>query len=455
VREPRRASTDPLAIVADDAELAVECARVASEIALPVAPSLARDPIAEASAILARGASCGVALAKLPEPRELVTLARACFASGATCALVAFGDRADLEDRIAIAGDLGLIATSEIRPMLAVLALAHAGAEQPWSASTRALPATDRARLGVRGGAPAGGRLVRLDDGRVGWARTSGGAAVALGEPRDAGDALRALRDAAGAMPPGRAIMDDVDQREATNVLFGPPRALSDPASKAALHPYGLPLPIEELCSSPSRASAEAARIGFPVRIALASPDLRIWDHPDLAVDSVDNAARVRDVFRQIMTMASERSPDARLLGVSVSATTTASALLGVRALPLEAGWVLAEIGFADPHGVAALDRTRTILPMSPERLERTLSRLRGAPLILEGTSARRRAALEAIGDALLRLSAFVDRHREEIVSVEMRPLAILVAGGVEVREACVTVGDRFLRSLETTSTPH
>lgn len=446
---PPQETREPVAIACDDAELAVECARVAASIDLAVAPSVSRDPVAEAAEVLRRGVPCGIALARAPEPRELITLARASFATGASCAIVSFGERAEVADRSAIASDLGLVATDEIRPMLAVLALARGGAQQAWSASTRGLSSVDRARLGVRGGATHAGRLARLDDGRIGWSATAGGAIVALGEPRDAADALRALRDAAGATPPGRAIIDGADDRAVTDVLFGPPRALSDPASKAALQPYGLPLPLEELCSSPSRAAAEASRIGYPVRIALASPDLRIWDHPDLAVDGVDNAARVRDVFRQIMSMASDRRPDARLLGVSVTATTSAIALLGVRAEPLDEGWVLTEIGFADAHGLAAGDRTRTVLPAGADRLERTMARLRGADLVLAGTPARRRAVLDALGDALLRLAAFVDRHRDELVAVEIRPLAILVGGGVEIREACVTVGDRFLRSLD------
>ncbi|AKF07076.1 acetate--CoA ligase family protein [Sandaracinus amylolyticus] len=448
----RRASASPpppIAVVCDDADLAVELARLGAEIDLAIAPSVSRAPVEEAATILGEGRACGVALSRAPEPIELVTLARACFASGSSCAIVGLGERAEVEDRTAIAADLGLVAVDEVRPMVAALALMRAGATQPWSSSARGLPALDRARVQLRGGGSTGGRLARLDDGRIGWGRAAQGELVALGEPRDVREALRAMRDAAGATPPGRAVMEGVDERAATDVLFGPPRALSDPASKAALQPYGLPLPVEELCSSPSRAAAEAARIGFPVRIALASPDLRIWDHPDLAVDGVDNAARVRDVFRQIMSMASERSPDARLLGVTVTATTTPIALLGVRAMPLEGGWVLAEIGFADPHGLASGDRTRTVLPASAERLERTLARLRGSDLVLAGTPARRRTVLEAIDDAMLRLTAFVDRRRDEIVSVEIRPLAILVGGGVEVREACVTVGEAFVRRLD------
>jgi hypothetical protein len=454
VAEARRA--EPIPVLCDDAELAVECARVGASIDLPVAPAVARDAIGEAAAALRAGEICGVALARVPEPRELAVLARASFASGSTCGLAASGEEADVLDRIAIAGDLGIVAAGETRAMLAALALSRAGAVQPWAASTRALAAIDRARIGVRravtgsGAGSSAGRLARLDDGRIGWAKGPSSEVVTLGEARDAAEALRALHAASGATPPGRAVTGDVDERAARDVLFGPPRALSDPASKAALPPYGLPLPMEELCTSPSRAAAEAARIGFPVRIALASPDLRIWDHPDLAVDGVDNAARVREVFRQVVGVASERQADARLLGVTVTATTTPIALLVVRALPLEGdGWVLAEIGFADPHGLASRDRTRTVLPAAADRIERALARLRGASLVLEAPAAQRKATVDAIADALLRLSAFVDRHRAEIETVEIRPLAVLVGGGVEVREACVTVGDRFLRTLE------
>ena len=241
-----------------------------------------------------------------------------------------------------------------------------------------------------------------------------------------------------------------MDATRVTEVLFGPPRALSDPASKAALAPFGLPLPLEELCSSPSRAAAEAARIGFPVKISLASPDLRSWDHPDLSVDGIDSAARVRDVFRQIMAVATERRPDARLLGVHVTATTQAIALLGVVAEPLGEGAARAQISFADPHGIAAGDATATVLPVPPERLEQVIGRLAGSSLVLGVPAAQRKAALDAIADVLLRLTALLDTHREEIASAELRPLALLLGGSVEVREACITVADVFVRRMST-----
>ena len=47
-------------------------------------------------------------------------------------------------------------------------------------------------------------------------------------------------------------------------------------------------------------------------------------------------------------------------------------------------------------------------------------------------------------------MAAFLDDWRSEVEAVELRPLALLVGGEVEIREASVTVSDAFARSLET-----
>jgi len=437
------------AIVCDGAELVVDCAHAADGVGREIEPRFGDDPAGEAARMLAEGARAALAVARPPSPETLVALARA--ARGASSqAVVAILDDGAASSTRALAGDLGIAAVSEVRPLLSTLALLEAGATEPWAASTRGLPDVDRGRLaGVLSGAERGaGRLTREDGGLVGW---SAGTvpATPVGEPRDVAAAVAALARAHGAPAKAEPILEGVDDTAVLDVIFGPPRALSDPASKAALERIGVPAPVEELCSSPSRAAAEASRIGFPVRIALASPDLRVWDHPDLAVDGVDNAARVRDVFRQIMTLAGQRTPEARLLGVTVTATTVARALLRAELSPLPDGLVLAKLGFADPHGKASDDTTWTALPAPTSRIEQVLGRLSGRSLLLDGGAAHRRETVEAIGDLLLRLAAFVDDRREEIDRVEIAPVALLVGGGVEVREACVTVGDAFLRSLD------
>jgi hypothetical protein len=128
--------------------------------------------------------------------------------------------------------------------------------------------------------------------------------------------------------------------------------------------------------------------------------------------------------------------------------------MLRVRVTPLPADLVLVELGFADAHGLAADDLVRTVLPAPPERLERALGRLSGSSLLLAGSVAERRRTVEALDDVLLRLAAFVNDWRQQVIAVEVDPLALLVGGGVEVREACVEVGDAFARSLEASGDP-
>jgi hypothetical protein len=443
-------------IICESAELAVECLQAAEVVGLAVEPEVAGDWLDAATGKPGTNPLV-VALCDAPSLDQLVELGH--FARGekrgSLLACLGRGAQADWLRQAAL--DLGVTALSEIEPLIAALCLAEAGATVPWAASTRALNREDRSRLqGALGsGARTGGHLERAQAGMLAWAEQPGGGGRVVGRARDLALAIAALRDT-DRDTPRVELSVDVDAEAVLNVLFGPRRALSDPASKAALAPYDLPLPLEELCSSASRASAEANRIGFPVRISLTSPDLRIWDHPDLAVDMVDNAARVRDTFRQLMGQAKTRldarsaDPRARerLLGVMVTATSEAAALLGLRAWPLPRARVGMEIGFADPHGAAAADRTWTVLPSPPAAIERVLRRLQGAELLFRGTAAQRKAHLEAVGEVLLRVAAFVHDRREEVESVEVRPLALLLDGSVEVREACVSVSDAFERSL-------
>jgi len=259
----------------------------------------------------------------------------------------------------------------------------------------------------------------------VGWRATDDGAVHPLGPATALRAALaavtRANPDPWARCPP----IPGLDPAHVDDVLLGPPRKLSDPASKAALSPYGLPLPEEELCASPSRAAAEAGRLGFPVRLSLASPDLRVWDHPDLVFERVDTAARARDGFHQLIALARGRAPEARILGVTVATATQVRARLRVDARSLGEGRVLARLGFADPHGLAADDATTTVLPATADQVRRVLRRLAGASLLLDGGGD---PLVQEVTDVLVRLAAFVDDRRDEVEGGEIRPLAVLPA---------------------------
>lgn len=449
-------------ILCESADLAVQCLSAARQIGVDVEPTVESDPVTAARQALSAGQSAVLALQAIPSLDSVVELAFAASAARSKNVDVVLALPAPHPRRsvtLDVASDLGITAVSELRPLAAVLALLGLGARDAHAASPRALSSLDRARLkpALTTGTKATGQLVPLDGGRIGFCTDADAVPQVLGEAPDVAEALLALGNTERTVAQVATSLDGVDARAVLDVIFGPRRALSDPASKAALAPYDLPFPQEELCASPSRAAAEATRLGYPVRISLASPDLRIWDHPDLSVDMVDNAARVRDTFRQLMAAAQARlaadaslAPEgaARVLGVMVTATSEATLLLGLRATPLPHGRVAMEIGFADPHGRASNDGTVAVLPANERAIERALRRLSGSALILGGTPTERRARIAAISDVLLRVAAFVDDRRREVESVEARPLALLLDGSVEVRETCVSVGDWFERSL-------
>lgn len=450
-------------ILCESADLAVQCSALAQAIGLNATPTVENDPVAATTRALSTEGAVALVLLTPPELSVLVELADAARARDLPLVLALPASHPRRSLVLDVAADLGMTALDEIRPLMAALALLGCAAHDAHSASARALSPLDRQRLkpALSTSAKSSGLLVQADGLQIGWCASANAPVTSLGEARDVANALAALRDTQRAGPTMISSVDGVDPRVVLDVIFGPRRALSDPASKAALKPYDIPLPIEELCASPSRAAAEATRMGFPVRISLASPDLRVWDHPDLSVDMVDNAARVRDTFRQLMAAAEERIASAtpqiagaenRLLGVMVTATSDAVALLGVRATPLPRSRVAMEIGFADPHGRAANDITVAVLPADPRSIEHSLRRLLGSSLIFDTTAAQRKARLEAISDVLLRLAAFVHDRRDEIESVEVRPLALLLDGSAEVREACISVSDCFERSLASPS---
>jgi hypothetical protein len=444
-------------ILCESPDLAVQSITASEQLQLTIETQVEADPCKRA---LAHDVNEPIALALLTAPElgmlvELASMSRGRVQPLVLALPVPSERRARVID---VASELGMYAVTEIRPLLGLVALLEHGGTEAYAASVRGLSPTDRARLkpvlaSARTGAAAG-HLASLSDARIGWSATADASGVSLGEPWEAAEALIAIRRRERQRSEVQSTVEGVDARAVLDIIFGPKRALSDPASKQALAPYGIPLPVEELCSSPSRAAAEAVRIGYPVRISLASPELRVWDHPDLCVDMVDNAPRVRDTFRQLMAAAHSRlgnppgADDRRVLGVMVTATSEASALLGVRITALPQARVAAEIGFADPHGRASSDATITILPAEVGAIERSLQRLAASSLLLSAAPALRKARVDAIADVLLRLAAFVNDRRREVEAVEVRPLAILLDGSVEVREACIAVSDFFERSL-------
>jgi ATP-grasp domain len=432
-------------VFCETGDLVAEAGALAARIGLEISVELTSDPL-DAAARAAREHGLAAALCvQVPDPARAIDALHVCSERGrVVLSTLSVRD----SQAFGLASDLGFVCVRDVAPALAAVALLTKGGARAFRASAKKLSSADHARLErALGGSERGAGKLSSDAAGVSYQRSDQAELVALGHGLAVAQALRAL---AAAEPYGDAAVRVAPPNDAAatrDVLFGPPRLLSDPASKIALLPFDLPMPQEELCASPSRAAAEAARIGFPVRISLASPDLRVWDHPGLSVDGVDNAARVRDVYRQLLAAAHELRPEARVLGVTVTATTLARALIRVSARPAPQRSVILRAGFADPHGAITRDSICTVLPAGSRSIERALSRLAGAQLLL-GENGEREKNLALLTQLFARVASFVDLYRSEVERLELHPVALLVGGSAEIREAAIEVTDAFVREL-------
>ncbi|MCC7538685.1 MAG: acetate--CoA ligase family protein [Deltaproteobacteria bacterium] len=424
-------------IVVPDATMVDEVTAAIAALGGRAITRVAAEPV-RAAADAASTGTVGVLVADEGAARELPSLAT--HDPRRMVALVA-RPLASHED-VVVARDVGVTIVTGCGAFAAALTLLAHGVERPWLASFAGLGGHDQARLaGIEGGG-AEGRFVRQGP-HIALARRGKtmSPAIPLGDAESVLEAVLALRDAAAAERVSAADELFVENADASlEVLFGPARALSDPASKAALAPYGLPFPTEIMCSSPSAAASAASKVGFPARVALASPDLRFTEHPDLAIDGLRHASGARDAYRELLLRAELLSPEARVLGATVSRSAVVTARLAVRARVHRAGFVVADIAFADEHGRAARDATTLMLPASPAMVRRALDRLAGAPLLAR--------IEEPLRDLLVRVGAFVRDRSREVSEVWLEPVVRLADGRAEVWGARVVVGDVFARAL-------
>jgi hypothetical protein len=222
-------------IFCDCPELAVDVARDAERIGLSAEPEVGDRPWEMALEALNRGDRAALAV-EGPLPADIaVQLAEAMRARKQKIPVAVIGAQP-----LGLLHDLGLPAVHETGPLAAAAALLELDTERPWAATTKELPAVDRVRLGESVSHRSDGRFVRIGDGLIAH-EGDGSKSNPIGAPRDVAAALRAMRASQDPSRPKVPVVQGVEADAVLEVLLGPKRALSDPASKAALGPYDVP----------------------------------------------------------------------------------------------------------------------------------------------------------------------------------------------------------------------
>ena len=197
---------------------------------------------------------------------------------------------------------------------------------------------------------------------------------------------------------------------------------------KQFLREAGLRVTMERVATSPAEAAGFAAEIGFPVVLKIVSPDIaHKSDMGGVLLDLKDEAA-VRSGYADIRERVARAAPDARIEGVLVAAMVPAGVetVLGVVRDPLFGPVVM--FGLGGIFVEVLRDVVFKPAPFGVEDARDMIDRVRGSAL-LNGVRGSPPADIDALAEALSRLSLFAAANAATIASIDINPFVVLPQG--------------------------
>jgi acetyltransferase len=219
--------------------------------------------------------------------------------------------------------------------------------------------------------------------------------------------------------PPVRELFDRV--REEGRVSIG------DAEAREVLKAYDFPVPESELAESADEAVELAEKMGYPVVLKVASPDILHKTDVGGVKLNLRSPEDVRDAFDLIVYRASRYMPDAHVWGCLVQEMVTGGreVLLGMNRDP-QFGPLVA-FGLGGIYVEALKDVAFRVAPFSRQEAQEMIREIRSYPL-LEGVRGEAPADHEAMVDSLIRISQLVTDF-PEIVELDINPLTVFEEG--------------------------
>lgn len=242
--------------------------------------------------------------------------------------------------------------------------------------------------------------------------------------------AIGALRDLASAHRPSRQSPPEYTGRYPS---LGTAR--SEHELKRVLFESGIPVPRETLARDLDEARAAAAAIGYPVALKISSPDIaHKSDAGGVALGLGDEAA-LRDAWTRMMADVRAAHPQARLEGALVSFMAPAGIdmIIGAQQDPVFGPVVL--VGFGGIYAELLDDTALRLAPVGHAEAHGMLRELRGHAL-LEGMRGQPPADIDALAEAIVRLSGLAAANRACFDSLEVNPLRVFREGALALDAA-------------------
>jgi acyl-CoA synthetase (NDP forming) len=229
-----------------------------------------------------------------------------------------------------------------------------------------------------------------------------------------------------------------LNKPSAAKLLAGRSGDVAEHAAKRVLAEYGIPVTRGELAATKERALAIAKRIGYPVAIKVQSPDISHKTEAKAVRLNLGSDAELAAAYDEVLANARAYKKGANVEGVLVQEMVKdgVEAILGVTNDPLFGPAVMFGLGgiFAE----VLKDVSFRLAPVTPSVAREMVEEIAGYP-VLAGARGRPRADVEALADAIVRLSALAIDLKDTISELDINPLFVFPAGrGVKAADALI-----------------
>ncbi|MEM0152731.1 MAG: acetate--CoA ligase [Ignisphaera sp.] len=228
-----------------------------------------------------------------------------------------------------------------------------------------------------------------------------------------------------------RAIFFDVDKATALSIIDSVKsenrKTLLESEAKDLIKSYGIPVAPTRLAKNEDEAVEIASRIGYPVVLKIASPDIMHKTDIGGVVMNINSEKEVREAFRTIIDRAYKYAPRALVYGVAVQKMVPRGreVIIGVSKDP-SFGHVIM-FGLGGIYTNVFRDVSFRLAPLSAYEAREMISETK-AYTLLRGYRGEPPADVSSIVNILLRVSQLVTEI-PDIVEMDINPLFVYNEG--------------------------
>ncbi len=202
----------------------------------------------------------------------------------------------------------------------------------------------------------------------------------------------------------------------------------SEAQALALLEQVGFPVVAHAACASADEAVAAFERFAQPVVVKLLSPDVLHKSDVGGVQLGLHTPQDVRRAFDDVLSSAQQHCPEARIEGVLVAPMVTngVECILGVHIDPVFGPVVM--VGLGGVLVEVLRDVSFRLAPFDHATASDMIDSLKGKA-VLYGVRGRPACDVQALTDALVRLSQFAYAAKDQLQSIEINPFLVLPQG--------------------------